>query len=125
MPSFSKMLQTDGKPLPHVGKMVQQMLTNRHITPTEMARRMGISDTSFMRSLQQPTLQVAVLWKAGSLLGHNFFVRLAQEHPAPALPTDREKELEQQLAAAQQQVTDLQKENQVYQKVLAALNVKL
>ena len=125
MPSFSKMLQTDGKPLPHVGKMVQQVLTNRHITPTEMARRMNLSDTSFMRSLQQPTLQAAVLWKLGQLLNHNFFVPLAQEHTTSVPPTDREKELEQQLAAAQQQITDLQKENQVYQKVLAALNVKL
>lgn len=125
MPSFSKMLQTDGKPLPHVGKMVQQVLTNRHITPTEMARRMGISDTSFMRSLQQPTLQAAVLWKLGQLLNHNFFLPLAQEHPVPVPPTDREKELEQQLAAAQQQITELQKENQVYQKVLAAMHVKL
>jgi transcriptional regulator with XRE-family HTH domain len=118
MPSFSKMLQTDGKPLPHVGKMVQQLLTDRHITPTEMARRMGISDTSFMRSLQQPTLQAAVLWKLGQLLNHNFFVPLAQEHPVPVPPTDKQKELEQQVA-------DLQKENQLYQKVLAALNVKL
>lgn len=125
MPSFSKMLQTDGKPMPHLGSIVEQELAKRHITPTEMARRMNLTDTSLMRSLLQPTLQAAVLWKMGQLLNHNFFVRLAKEHTAPVPPTEREKELEQQLAAAQQQLTDLQKENQVYQKVLAALNVKL
>jgi len=125
MPDFSKMLQTDGKALPHLGQLLRKELDSRHITIAEMSRRMDMADTTLTRTLRQPTLQAALLWKAGTILQHNFFAALAHEHPVPSSPTAREKELEQQLAAALQQVADLQKENAVYQKVLAAMNVRL
>lgn len=125
MPSFEKMLQSPGKSLPHLGEMISDALAAQRLTPTDMARRMDLSLTGLLSTLRQPTVQGAVLWKAGIMLQHNFFADLAQQHPVPAPPSNREKEMEQQLAAAQQQITDLQKENVLYQKVLAALNVKL
>jgi uncharacterized protein YlxW (UPF0749 family) len=125
MPSFEKMLQSPGKSLPHLGEMISEALAAQRLTPTDMARRMDLSLTGLLSTLRQPTVQGAVLWKAGIMLQHNFFADLAQEHPVPAPPSNREKEMEQQLAAAQQQITDLQKETALYQKVLAALNVKL
>ncbi len=125
MPSFEKMLQSPGKPLPHLGEMISDALAAQRLTPTDMARRMDLSLTGLLSTLRQPTVQGAVLWKAGIMLQHNFFADLAQQHPVPAPPSNREKEMEQQLAAAQQQITDLQKETALYQKVLAALNVKL
>lgn len=125
MPSFEKMLQSPGKLLPHLGEMISDALAAQRLTPTDMARRMDLSLTGLLSTLRQPTVQGAVLWKAGIMLQHNFFADLAQQHPVPAPPSNREKEMEQQLAAAQQQITDLQKETALYHKVLAALNVKL
>jgi transcriptional regulator with XRE-family HTH domain len=111
MPSLSKMTHTNGKPMPHLGRLVTQVMQQQHISQAELARRLGVSGTTLMRSLQQHTIHAALLWKMGQLLGYNFFAGLAAEFPLPAAPTANELALQQQIAALEQEV-------EVYKRVV-------
>ncbi len=111
MPNLSKMTDTTGKPMPHLGKLVTQVMQQQHISQAKLARGLGVSGTTLARSLQQHTIHAALLWKMGQLLGHNFFADLSAEFPLPAAPAASE-------LALQQQIAELKQEVEVYKRVV-------
>jgi transcriptional regulator with XRE-family HTH domain len=111
MPDLSKMYKTNGMIMPHVGKMVETAMENKHITKAELARRLDVHPIGINRYLRQATLHAALLWKIGQVLNHNFFEELSLQFPLV-----KEVSVEETL---KKQVEDLQKkENELYKKLL-------
>lgn len=120
MPSLTKMQNSMGKTAPHIGQMVARVIVDRNITKSQLARWLQIHPSGIDRYLKQSTLHVALLWKLGEVLQYNFFAALTQEFPI-AYVSEKDVQEKQQL---QQQIADLQKENELYQKVLRISNGK-
>ena len=110
MSRFTKMLSNTGKPMPHAGRLLAQAMKQRLMTNTKVAQRLGIAPSGVNQYCKQPTLHAALLWKVGEILEYDFFAALSKEFPVHT-PSDKELEL-------QQQITDLKKENEIYQKIL-------
>jgi plasmid maintenance system antidote protein VapI len=110
MPQLRKMYAFTGKPMPHLGKMLEQKLTEKRISKAELARQLNVNGGSINQYIGQSTLHAALLWKIGQILEFDFFAALSAEFPKNVAA-----ELEISL---QQQLTDLKKENDLYQKIL-------
>ena len=108
MPHLHKMQITG---MPHLGNLLAQVMKQRMMTVTELARKMNLATSGINQYTKQPTLHAALLWKLGEVLNYNFFAVLAREFPLDNV-SERELELQQQLA-------DVKKENELYQKILA------
>ena len=111
MPQLRKMYTNNGKPMPHVGNMLAQLIKQKHISKAELARKLNIHAGGINQYIKQSTLHAALLWKIGEILQYNFFDVLSKEFPVSTTSA-----LEHDL---QQQVTDLKKENELYQKILS------
>jgi plasmid maintenance system antidote protein VapI len=120
MPSLTKMQNSMSKSAPHIGQMVARVIADRNISKSQLARWLQIHPSGIDRYLKQSTLHVALLWKLGEVLQYNFFAALMQEFPI-AHVSEKDVQEKQQL---QQQIIDLQKENELYQKVLRITNGK-
>jgi plasmid maintenance system antidote protein VapI len=114
MPSLTKMQSSMGKNAPHIGQMVARIIADRNISKSQLARWLEIHPSGIDRYLKQSTLHVALLWKLGEVLHYNFFAALSQDFPVVYV-SEKEEQLKKDL---QQQIIDLKKENELYQKVL-------
>ena len=110
MPRFNKMLTNVSKPIPHNGQLLAQVMNKRMITVPKLAHKMGIAPNGIRQYCKLPSLHAALLWKLGEILQFDFLAALSKEFP---LQSPSEKELE-----LQQQIADLKKENEIYQKIL-------
>lgn len=108
MPHLHKMQVTG---MPHMGNLLKQVMKQRMLTVTEMAGKMNLATSGINQYCKLPSLHAALLWKLGEVLDYNFFAVLARDFPVNNV-SDKERELQQQL-------TDLKKENEIYQKILA------
>lgn len=111
MPRFNKMQSNTGSTMPHIGSMLVQVMKLRMITKTELARKMDIATSGINQYCKLPSMHAALLWKLGEILEYDFFAVLSKGFPMQS-PSEKEKDLQQQLA-------DLKKENDIYQKILA------
>lgn len=111
MPRFNKMLANVSKPIPHNGQLLAQVMNKRMMTVAKLARKMGIASNGIRQYCKLPSLHAALLWKLGEILEYDFFAVLSKEFLMHS-PSEREQDLQQQL-------TDLKKENEIYQKILA------
>ena len=108
MPQLHKM-QISG--MPHTGKLLADVMKQRAVTKTELGRRMNLAVSGINQYTKQTSLHAALLWKLGEVLNYNFFAVLAREFPVNDV-SDKERDLQQQL-------TDVKKENELYQKILS------
>ncbi len=109
MPDLRKMYQTNGMTMPHIGKLVEEVMDKNHMTKAELARKLDIHPIGINRYFKQNTLHAALLWKIGQILNHNFFADLAEQFPLVIEPSAEE--------ALKKQVEELQKENELYKKL--------
>lgn len=111
MPKFHKMHSTTGNTMPHIGNLLAQVVKQQMITHKELAQKLGIHPSGINLYIKQPSMHAALLWKIGEVLEYNFFAVLAREFPVDNV-SNKEHDLQQQLA-------DVKKENELYQKILA------
>lgn len=112
---YRKKYQIQGKdPYPHMGKMLKNLLKEKRISQSQVARHLGIYSSGVLAYLGQESLQAAILWKISTALNHNILADIAAMHPlsknATPQPTARELELEEQLKV-------LQIELEVYKRI--------
>lgn len=115
MPQLRKMYSTAGKPMPHVGKMLEQVLTEKRLTKAWLCRQLQVNGGAAKQYIRQQSLHAALLWKIGQLLDFDFFAALSAEFPKKkeALPENKNQELQQQFA-------ELKKENELFRSLLTA-----
>ena len=110
MPQLRKMYTTSGKPLPHVGAKLAQLLKEKRLTKAWLCRRLNVNGTAANQYIRQQSMHAALMWKLGQVLEFDFFAWLSKE-----FPMESSTPLEQDL---QQQIVDLKKENELYKNLL-------
>jgi plasmid maintenance system antidote protein VapI len=110
MSPLTKMQTFNGKPMPHMGNMLAQLLKERRLTKTWLARKLNVHQSGIGSYLKQPSLHAALLWKLGEIFELDFFAMLSNEFP---LHKQSQLELQQQ-----QQIAELKKENELYKNLL-------
>ncbi len=111
MPPLRKMYITSGKPLPHIGAKLKQLLKEKRLSNAWLCRQLNVNGTAANQYIRQQSMHAALMWKLGQVLDFDFFAWLSDEFPLHKTSL-QEQELQQQLA-------DLKKENEIYQKILA------
>jgi len=111
MPQLRKMYTTAGKPLPHVGAKLKQLLKEKRLTNTWLCKQLNVNGTAANQYIRQQSMHAALMWKLGQVLDFDFFAWLSGEFPL--------QKISQQELDLQQQITDLKKENELYQKILS------
>jgi hypothetical protein len=96
--------------MPHIGKLMEQLMEEKRVTKSQLAKGLHISPISINRYIEQHSLQSGIVWKVGKVLGVNIFDIIAKSHPVN-VSTNNEVILQQQIA-------DLQKENIIYKNLL-------
>ncbi len=117
MDQIKKQKKLEEYGFPHLGKMIEKKVRQKRLTNSEMARRLGVSPTSFAEYLKQNSLQFRILWKIGLVLEYNFLADLMEYLPEDALNSSQSSFLEtiQQQA---EEIKDLKKENEIYKGIL-------
>jgi hypothetical protein len=110
MPQLRKMYTTSGKPLPHVGAKLKQLLKEKRLSNAWLCRQLNVNGTAANQYIRQQSMHAALMWKLGQVLDFNFFAWLSAE-----FPMENSTPLEQDL---QQQIVDLKKENELYKNLL-------
>jgi len=76
-------------------RIVRRELMKKHVSPAELARKLGANPSSVHGMLRRPTLQVQKLVKLSEILHYNFFREIAEklpyEEPAPQAGRETEK----------------------------------
>jgi hypothetical protein len=111
MPQLRKMYITAGKPLPHVGGKLKQLLKEKRLSNAWLSRQLNVNPGAPNQYIRQQSMHAALMWKLGQVLDFDFFAWLSGEFPLQKT-SQQEKDL-------QQQINDLKKENEIYQKVLS------
>lgn len=81
-------------------------------TKAELARRIGVGQSTVNSYTKLQSVQFGVLWKIGIAINHNFFTDLTPFLP-PYMPGST-------MNSSSQEVIDLQKELEIYKKLLIA-----
>ncbi len=110
MPQLRKMYITSGKPLPHVGVKLKQLLKEKRLSNAWLCRQLNVNGTAANQYIRQQSMHAALMWKLGQVLNFDFFAWLSRE-----FPMESSTPLEQDL---QQQIIDLKKENELYKNLL-------
>ena len=110
MPQLRKMYTTAGKPLPHVGAKLAQLLKEKRFSKAWLCRQLHVNGGAANQYSRQQSMHAALMWKLGQVLEFDFFAWLSKEFPMES-STPLELDLQQQL-------TDLKKENELYKNLL-------
>jgi hypothetical protein len=118
MKTIAKKYKTQGSvSYPHIGQFLRQYFTKNEVNRAAVARELGVAQTSTTRYLTQESLQFGILWKISVATNHNLLADLASRLPI-AFVTPREKALETELKAAQEELNALKLENKIYKDLL-------
>lgn len=101
-----RFLETQDHDAPHIGALLKTQFTASGIKKAAVQRALGVSDTSLYRYFQQKSIQVTILWRISKILKVNFLMALGEQLQIP-YETQKEKELQQQLAQQCQLIKEL------------------
>ena len=110
-----KYLIQGASPYPHMGRLIVKKLKEKKIPNTELARRIGVSDTTIKGYFEQPSVQMGILWKIGIALDHNFFGDLVSHFP---VKLNDDVAIQQALKEKDDEIMDLKKEIAIYKGIL-------
>lgn len=117
--------QPEANPYPHMGHLLGKRIREKKIVRAALARKIGVADTGVTRYLAQPSLQMAIIWKVGLAMGHNFFAELSDAFPVQvpdeALAATQQAAdalIKAQLAEKDQRIADLEKELAIYKGIV-------
>jgi len=96
--------------------MIKREMKNRHLNPSILSRKLGLSLSATQGMLKRPTLQVQRLADLSEIMQYNFFREIAQQFPYKQPVFDNE--FKQKEAILTEEINTLKEENK-------ALNIKL
>jgi DNA-binding IclR family transcriptional regulator len=75
-------------------RIIKREMMKKHVSPAELARKLGANPSSVHGMLKRPTLQVQKLVALSEILGYNFFREIAEQLPyeEPVSQANRETE---------------------------------
>jgi hypothetical protein len=102
---------------PHIGQFLRQYFIKNGVNRAKLSRHLGVADSTSTGYMRQGSLQFGILWKMSVALNHNLLADLASQLPI-AFTTPREKALEKELKAVQEELKELKIENKIYKDLL-------
>lgn len=117
MESSNKQKKFDQYAHPHIGSMIERQMRARRLTKADMARRVGVSQSSFSEYLNQNSVQFRILWKIGLALEYNFLADLMQYLPLDVLNSSKSS-FQETIASQEKEIADLKKEIEIYKGIL-------
>ena len=103
---------------PHIGQFLRHHFTKHGVNRAKLSRELGVARLVLLPVyMTQGSLQFGILWKISVALNYNLLADLASRLPI-AFVTPREKALETELKAAQEELNALKLENKIYKDLL-------
>src|SRR5436190_10143700 len=102
---------------PHIGNYLARHFANNGINRNELARQIGVANSTTTGYMKQQSLQFGILWKMSVALKQNLLAEMALRLPVD-FPTPRVQALELQLQALKQEVNELKIQNEAFKSVL-------
>jgi hypothetical protein len=102
---------------PHIGQFLRHHFTKHGVNRAKLSRELGVAESTSTGYMRQGSLQFGILWKMSVALNYNLLADLASRLPI-AFVTPREKALETELKAAQEELNALKLENKIYKDLL-------
>ena len=125
----------------HIGSKIAQLLAEKRITKTELARRTGMTPANAVYLVTRTGVDTETLWKIGKALQHNFFKHypIDEENQSAGefktMPDERDKtieelkrintDLEKQLEATKRDMVFQKQENTYLKKINDLLEMNL
>lgn len=94
---------------PHLGEMVMKVMQEKRISQAEVARKIGVGQSTVAHYLRQPSLQFGTLWKFCIALQYDFLADFQKLYPNTMPPKD---------TTEQQKIKELEKEIAIYKAAL-------
>lgn len=110
-----------------IQKMIKENLNVQHITPTQLARRLGMNPISVHQMLDRPGMQVKRLWSICTALNLNIFQALANEigidHYIPKVEEQNAEinHLKAEMEELKKEIELLENENKTLKEVITLL----
>ena len=102
---------------PHTGQLLTAYKKEHKVNSAALARELDVSPTGVADYYKRESLQIGVLWKISLALEHNFFTAFAEGlpfGPESAVTTA----LRAQLAEKEKIIEGLEKELEVYRRIV-------
>lgn len=98
----------------HIGNIVWQVMQEKKVSKSQLARALNKTPVSINSYLKQQTLQTRILFNISIALNYDFF-----EHLSNILnETDNINAKKEEILQLKQQIIDLQKETNIYKDLL-------
>ena len=114
-----KYKQAASTPMPNIGVLLQQYFksSNKMATQAQLAKDLHINSSGIKDYLKRESVQIGILWKISLATQHNFIAQLAEALPVP-YQNAKETELNYQIQQLKDTNTDLQKELEIYKRIV-------
>lgn len=104
---------------PHIGDLIQRVLTEKGLSHAEVARRLGVRQTTFFGYIYQESIQFGILWKISIAVNYNFFNDLLSHLPEVVLKSNLSV-IDKIVLEKDNEIADLRKEIEVYKGLLVS-----
>lgn len=101
---------TPQETMPHNGQWLQQIMTEKRFTRSQLVDALKTEPVTIFRFLKNDSIKSKDLWQLSSAMKVNMFQELAKYHPLQ-MPTEKE-------ALLQQRITELEIELRVCKELL-------
>lgn len=110
MDKHKKYLNEMEHPHPHLGNMIAEVMREKRLTKSYIARKMNISPSTMAKYLQNPSIQFGILWRLCLAIEYDFLSVLKSYYPASIR--------KEEPTEAYEKIKDLEKEIAIYKNIL-------
>ena len=104
-------------PHPHIGKMLLAVLKKQGKNKTDLAKMLGVTQTTTTQYFKNASIQFSILWNIGVALNYDFLAELCNNNP-PSMPRNEKSILVQENLDLKAQLLELEKKCTYYKEIL-------
>jgi len=112
-----KYLEKSDNSCPHTGKLIAKELESSNMTMAEVARRIDAYPSVVRAYLQQPSLQIGILWRVGAAIGYHLLAEIAMAF-SKVYPEISNPMIEKELQEKNELIAALEAELKVYKEIV-------
>lgn len=106
---------------PHVGKLIHKILIKKKISKLELSRLMGVRPATVSNYLKNASLQLGIIWNISFALKYDILSEIIDYYPQN-FPINQTTKLAKELQEKTNKIKDLEKEIEIYAKLLSKAN---
>lgn len=102
----------------HIGTLIKERMKELHISPTELAKRLGYSLPGTTSIFERKTMQTDVLLMVCKALDYDFFKHYASYDMPQDEKAGGDAEMKKELAEREKEIAELKKELEYLKKIV-------